>query len=167
MAETLAVTGGDGATLLGQAFEPLRKNQWVLEIDGVDAYLMKTAGRPNKTTEEIVIDWLNQKRYLAAKSTWNDLAVTLYDPISPSAAQQVLEWARLVHEDVTGRAGYAEMYKRTIDLKMVDPMGTVVQHWQLEGAWPKEVNFGDLDYSTGEPTEISLTIRYDRAINLF
>ena len=165
-AETLEIQG-DPSSMLANKFQPIQKNLFVFVIDGIDAFMMKTAARPQKTFEEITIDWLNQKRFLAAKSTWNPLNVTLYDPVSPSASQQVMEWIRLAHEDVTGRAGYAEMYKRNVEIKMVDPMGTVVQHWILEGCWVQDANWGDMDYADGAPVEIALTLRFDRSILQF
>lgn len=166
MAETLSIEG-DASSMLANKFEPKRKNLWVFVIDGIDAYLMRTAALPQKTFEEVTLDWINQKRYLAGKAAWNTLSVTLYDPISPSGTQQVLEWIRLTHEDVTGRQGFAEMYKRNTEIKQVDPMGTVVAHWILEGTWIQDCNWGDLDYSTADPVELSLTLRYDHAVNLF
>ena len=41
MAETLSVTD-----MLPNKFEPKRKFRWVFAIEGIDAFLMKTANRP-------------------------------------------------------------------------------------------------------------------------
>lgn len=163
MAETLNVTG-DASSLLANKFEPKRKFRWVLEIDGIDAFMVKTASRPQITFDETVVDWINNKRKLAGKATWGDLSVTLYDPIAPSGAQQVMEWVRLNYESVTGRSGYADFYKRDIALKMLDPVGTVVELWDIKGAWASDINFNDLDYSASDAVEIALTIKFDNAI---
>ena len=87
------------------------------------------------------------------------LSVTLHDPIAPSGAQQVMEWIRTHFESVSGRAGYADFYKRDIQLKMLDPVGTVVELWDVRGAFLTAADFGSLDYSASDPSEISLTIR--------
>ena len=50
MAETLDVT-----SMLPNKFEPKRKNRWVLMIEGIDAYIMKTTARPTVTTEEVEV----------------------------------------------------------------------------------------------------------------
>ena len=48
MAETLDVT-----SMLPNKFEPKRKNRWILMIEGIDAYIIKTTARPTVTTEEV------------------------------------------------------------------------------------------------------------------
>lgn len=161
-AETLDVT-----SMLPNKFEPKRKNRWVLMIEGLDAYICKTAARPTYTTEEVELPFMNSRRYLAGLTKFNTITVTLHDPIAPSGAQQVMEWVRLHLETVSGRAGYADMYKRDIQLKLTDPVGTVVELWDIKGAWVTEANFGELTYEDGGPLEISLTLRYDNAVLQF
>jgi hypothetical protein len=162
MAETLDVT-----SMLPNKFEPKRKNRWILMIEGIDAYIMKTTARPTVTTEEVEVPFINFRRYLAGLTKFNTLAVTLYDPIAPSGAQQVMEWIRLTLETVSGRSGYADFYKRDIQLKMLDPVGTVVELWDVKGAWITEANFGELTYEDGTLAEIALTLRFDNAVLQF
>ena len=159
MAETLAVTD-----MLPNKFEPKRQFRWVLAIEGIDAFIVKTASRPNVSIEEIEIPYINHKRYVAGKASFETLSVTLHDPIAPSGAQQVMEWVRTHFESVSGRAGYADFYKRDIQLKMLDPIGTVVELWDIKGGFLTAADFGSLDYGTSEPTEISLTIRFDNCV---
>ena len=159
MAETLAVTD-----MLPNKFEPKRQFRWVMAIEGIDAFIIKTATRPNISIEEVEIPYINHKRYIAGKSSFETLSVTLHDPIAPSGAQQVMEWIRTHFESVSGRAGYADFYKRDIQLKMLDPVGTVVELWDVRGAFLTAADFGSLDYSASDPSEISLTIRYDNAV---
>jgi hypothetical protein len=78
-----------------------------------------------------------------------------------------MEWIRTCYESVSGRAGYADFYKRDIQLKMLDPVGTVVELWDVKGAFCTEVNFGELTYEDGGPGEISLTIRADNFVLQF
>ena len=160
--ETLDVT-----SMLATHFEPKRKNRWLLAIEGVDAYLLKSAARPTATTEEVEISWINATRYLASKTKWNPIAVTMHDPIAPSGAQQMTEWLRLIYENVSGRSGYADFYKRNLQLKVLDPVGNVIELWDLIGAWPTEINFGELTYEDGTPVEISCNLRFDQAILQF
>lgn len=162
MAETLDVT-----SMIPTKFENKRKNRWVLMIEGIDAYLIKSAARPTMTTEEVEIPWINSRRYVAGLSKFNTIACTLHDPIAPSGAQQVMEWVRLHYESVSGRSGYADFYKRDIQLKVLDPVGTVVELWDIKGAFLLEANFGELTYEDGTPLEISLSIRFDNAILQF
>lgn len=162
MAEILSVQ-----QMLADTFEPMRKFRWILSINGIDAFTAKTAARPQLVFDETVIDYGNQKRYLAGKGIWQELPITLYDPIVPSASQKVAEWIRLCWENTTGRMGYAQFYKKTINLKMLGPPGDVVQDWEMQGTWVKESNWGDLDYSVSDPVEIALTLRFDQAVLLY
>lgn len=163
MAETLDVT-----SMLATQYEPKRKNRWVLMVEGIDAYILKTAQRPTINVAEIPVPWINDTRYLAGKATFNPMSITVTDPIAPSAAQQVMEWIRLCYECVSGRAGYADFYKRDIQLKLLDPIGTVVELWDIKGAFITESNFGDLTYEDeGALVEITCNIRYDKAVLQF
>jgi hypothetical protein len=159
MATTLDVT-----EMLPTKFQPIAKRQFLLAIEGVDAFLVKTAARPTITTEEVAINWINSTRYIAGKTTFGTMAVTLHDAIAPSGAQQVMEWVRLCFESVTGRSGYADFYKRDIQIKMLDPVGTVIQLWDIKGAFVQEANFNDITYEGSDQTEIALTIRFDNAV---
>jgi len=163
MAETLSV-----ADMLPNKFEPKRTNRWVLQLEGVDAFLIKTAKRPSMTLEEITIPFINAKRYVAGGFTFETMEITLHDPIAPSGAQQVMEWIRTHYESVSGRAGYADFYKRDLQLKLLDPIGTVIELWDIKGAFIKSSNYGDLSYEDDNKiNEISLTLRYDNCILQF
>ena len=98
MADTLNVSD-----MLPNKFEPKRKFRWVFAIEGIDAYLMKTAARPTINTAEQEISFMNSTRYLAGKTKFDAISCTLHDPIAPSGAQQVMEWVRTHFESVSGR----------------------------------------------------------------
>lgn len=153
--------------MLANAFEPKRKFRWTMEIDGIDAFTLKTGARPQLTFEETVIDFINTKRYVAGKQAYSPLNITLQDPIAPSAAQKVMDWVRLAYEVITGRMGYASMYKKNFSLKMLDPQGAVIEQWDITGAWIQDFNGGELDYASSDNAEISIVVRFDAAIHLF
>ena len=160
MAETLSV-----AEMIPNKFEPKRKNRWVFAIEGIDAFLMKSAARPTVQIQETELKYINSTRYMAGRSTFGDLSVTIYDPIAPSGAQQVMEWIRTHYESVSGRAGYADFYKRDCQLKMLDPVGTVIELWDIKGAQLTSAAFGSLSYDDeGTPTQIDLGITYDNCV---
>ena len=145
-------------------FEPKMKNRYIMEIDGIQSYLIKAANRPSINFETITLDHINIKRKLQGKGEWQDLEITLFDPIVPSGAQQVMEWVRLGHESITGRRGYADFYKKDIDFYMLGPVGDKIEQWKLKGAFIASANFGDLSFDSNDPAEISLTLAYDYAI---
>ena len=148
-------------------FEPKLKNRFIFQIDGVPAYLIKTAARPQITFEEVPLDHMNVSRFVAGKGVWQPIEMTLYDPVVPSAAQTVMEWVRLSHESVTGRDGYSDFYKKNVTFNLVGPVGDVVEEWELVGAYIKTANFGDLDFTSSDPVDITLTLQFDYAVLKF
>lgn len=161
-AETLSVTD-----MLPNKFEPKRKHRWIFALEGIDSFLIKSAARPNFTMASKEIPWMNTQRYISGKLKFNTLTVNLHDPIAPSGAQQVMEWIRTHHESVSGRSGYADFYKRDIQLKMLDPIGTVVELWDIKGAFLEGANFNAVDYGGDDPIDINLTIRFDNCVLQF
>lgn len=151
------------------AYEPKVQNRFIMYIDGIPAYMIKAASRPNINNNVITLDHINLKRKLKGKSEWQDLEITLYDPIVPSAAQAVMEWVRLCHESVTGRNGYADMYKKDVTIDVLGPVGDKVEEWQIKGAFPSQVNFNGsaLDWSAQEALLITVTLSMDYAILQF
>jgi len=148
-------------------FEPKLSNRFIMNIEGIPAFLVKTTGRPNITLNEVPLDHINVKRYVKGKAEWQTLTVTLYDPIVPSGAQAVMEWVRLHHESVTGRDGYSDFYKKDITFNVLGPVGDKVEEWTLKGAFIQAATFSDMDYSATNVSDISLTLRFDYAILQF
>lgn len=146
------------------AFEPKVSNRFIMYIEGVPAYLVKTATRPSITFNPIVLDHINVKRKLKGKGEWNDITITLYDPVVPSAAQAVMEWVRLSHESVTGRDGYSDFYKKDVTLQVLGPVGDRVEEWTLKGAFVLSAEFGELDWANDAPLNVTCTIAMDYAI---
>ena len=145
-------------------FEPKLKNRFIMQIDGINAYLIKSMNRPSLESDEVVLEHMNVTRYVKGKSRWQPLEIMLYDPVVPSAAQQVIEWIRLHHESVTGRDGYSDFYKKEVKFSLLGPVGDTVESRTLVGTYIQSANFGDLAFEDSTPVEITCTLRYDYAI---
>lgn len=147
------------------AFEPKTANRFIMYLDGLPAYLIKSVTRPNLSIDPQTLDHINIKRKLrAGKAEWQDITMTLYDAVVPSAAQAAMEWIRLSHESVTGRNGYADFYKKDMTINALGPVGDKVEEWTIKGAFITSVDFGTLDWSAGDPMMVNLTVAYDYAI---
>ena len=146
-------------------FEPKMKNRFIMEIDGIPSYLIRVANRPSIQFEKVTLDHINVKRQLKGKGEWQDVEITLYDPIVPSGAQAVMEWVRLHYESVTGRAGYSDFYKKDLTIDVLGPVGDVVSEWIIKGAFIKDGSFADMNWDTdGEAQNIDLTIGMDYCV---
>lgn len=146
-------------------FEPKVQFRHRLIIDGIEAYVCKATSLPQLDNGEIVIDHINVDFKVKGKSRWQDINVTLYDPVVPSAAQQVHEWIEVHHNSETGLDGYAFLeYKKDICIHALDPKGIPVEKWDVYGAFVADSNWGQLDWSSDDAKEIELTIKYDYAV---
>ena len=145
-------------------FEPKMKNRYIMEIDGIQSYLIKAAARPNIQFSTIKLDHINTYRKIQGKGEWQDISITLYDPIVPSGAQQVMEWVRLSHESITGRRGYADFYKKDISFYMLGPVGDKIEQWTLKGAFIVSADFGSLGFEEDAISDITINLAYDHAI---
>ena len=148
-------------------FEPKVKNRFIMNIDGIPSYIIKAMNRPQIQFDEVTMEHMNVTRYLKGKGKWQPIEVTLYDPIVPSGAQSVMEWVRLSHESVTGRDGYSDFYKKDVTFNILGPVGDMVEEWTLKGCFIENANFGDFDWGTSDPAEITLALKYDYAILQF
>jgi hypothetical protein len=147
------------------AFEPKQANRFVLYMDGIPSFIIKGISAISLTQGEVVLNHINILRKVKGKSVWNDVTMTLFDPITPSGAQAVMEWVRLGHESVTGRDGYSDFYKKDLTINVLGPVGDIVSEWILKGAFIKEATFGDYNWDTeNEAKQIELTLGLDYAV---
>ena len=145
-------------------WEPKYTNRFIMYIGDIPTYIIKAAARPSLTNGEVILDHINVERKLKGKTRWQDVSITLYDPIVPSGAQSVMEWVRLHHESLTGRDGYSTQYKKDIRFNSLSPTGEIIEEWLLKGAFIADSNFGQMDWSTEESVQIELTLKYDYAV---
>ena len=147
------------------AFEPKQPNRFILSVDGFPSFIMKGVSAVSLTQGEVVLNHINIYQKVKGKTTWGDLTFTLYDPITPSGAQAVMEWVRLHHESVTGRDGYSDFYKKDLFINIIGPPGDIVSEWIIKGAFIKEANFGEYSWDTADQAvNISMTVGMDYCV---
>ena len=145
------------------AFEPKVKNRFIMYVDGIPSYTIKKIGAVEVTMEEITLNHINVYRKIKGKAKWGNIDMTLFDPITPSGAQSVMEWVRLHHESVTGRDGYSDFYKKDVTINVLGPVGDIVSEWIIKGAFITNANFGDYswdDESAAQELSVSLAMDY-------
>jgi len=145
-------------------FEPKQQNRFVLYVDGFPAYLIKGLGAVTVSQGTVPLNHINVQRFVKGKTTWGTISMTLFDAITPSGAQSVMEWVRLHHESVTGRDGYSDFYKKDMTVNVLGPVGDVVSEWIIKGALITEAGFGDYNYDSEGAVEISMTVQPDYCV---
>ena len=147
------------------AFEPKQANRFILYMDGIPSFMIKKTAAVTLTQGVVTLDHINVERKVKGKSKWGDVALSLYDPITPSGAQAVMEWVRLHHESVTGRDGYSDFYKKDLTINVLGPVGDVVSEWIIKGAYIKDASFDGYSWSDdGTAQTINMNIAMDYAV---
>lgn len=86
---------------------------------------------------------------------WHPLYMTVYDPIIPSSAQAI--WAHLERGD-----------HFNIKIKLLGPVGDVIEQWLFIDARIVSVDFGKLDWTNSTNIlTIQLKIKYESAELLY
>ncbi len=145
-------------------FEPKQQNRFVLYVDGFPAYLIKGLGAVTVSQGTVPLNHINVQRFVKGKTTWGPISMTLFDAITPSGAQSVMEWVRLHHESVTGRDGYSDFYKKDMTVNVLGPVGDVVSEWIIKGALITDASFGEYNYDNEGAVEISMTVQPDYCV---
>lgn len=126
--------------------------------------------RPSVNFDPIDIDIYNSRVRLAGKHTWEDINVNLRDDASGAVSKLVGEQLqRQLDFMEQSSASSGSDYKFTTRLEILDGGNganepNVLETWEIYGCYLSNVNYGDMNYSSSEPATVSLTLRYDNAV---
>ena len=147
------------------AFEPKQANRFILYMDGIPSFMIKGISAVTLQQGVVTLNHINVERKVKGKSTWQNVTMTLFDPITPSGAQAVMEWERLHHESVTGRDGYSDFYKKDLTVNVLGPVGDIVSEWVLKGSFVVNTNFGEYSWDTPDQSiQLSFELSIDYAV---
>ena len=129
-----------------------------------------TFARPQVIFDPIEIPVYNSKVYLAGRPTWNAVGVTLRDDAGGNVSRLVGEQLQKQFdfmEQASASSGIDYKFVTTLELLdggngTIEPV--VLETWQLYGCFLTDVNYNDMDYGSNEPVTITMSIRYDNAI---
>ena len=126
--------------------------------------------RPSLTFDETILEVYNSRVYLAGKHTWDPLTINLRDDVNNSVT-------KLCGEQIQKQFDFFEQssassgtdYKFTGRIEMLDGGNganavTVLETWELYGAYVQNINYNTMAYATSDPATITLSVRYDNAI---
>ena len=126
--------------------------------------------RPSLTFDETILDVYNSRVYLAGKHTWEPITVNLRDDVNNSVS-------KLCGEQIQKQFDFFEQssassgtdYKFTGRIEMLDGGNganavNVLETWELYGAYVQNINYNTVAYATSDPATITLSVRYDNAI---
>ena len=126
--------------------------------------------RPDLSFDQITLDVYNSRVYMAGKHTWNPITLNLRDDVNNAVSKLVGEQIQKQFDFFKQASAASGIdYKFTARTEVLDggqgaSEPTVLETFELYGAYVESVNYNTLAYNTSDPATISLTIRYDNAI---
>ncbi len=138
--------------------EPVLAHRFIMYVDNIPSYFIKGISGMGWDDGEVTVDHINTYFKTRGKRRYNDITVNLYNFVSPSGYQAVFEWARLGHESVTGRSGYADFYWKDIRFQALSPVGEAASEIIVSKAFIKNAALGDYDWATDTQVISSLTL---------
>ena len=163
------------------SLEPKRQFRWLLYIAGMPQFIVKDVKKPSFSVASTPHDFLNYKFKYPGRVEWQDIQVTIVDPVQPDSTASLVK--------ILERAGYVlpDEYTtqpnepRTISKKaFVDSLGgqiqlvqfgantgdqeeNILEKWTINNPFLTSVDFGNLSYSSDELVNIAMTVTYDWA----
>jgi len=158
--------------------DPKRKFRFTVEFQGIQAaqggaalWYAKTVTKPGFQIAAAEHKYLNHTFYYPGSVTWQDVSVTLVDPVDPDLTATL--------SDIVAASGYSpptdstslnSMSKAksagalgTVYITQVDSDGQELEKWTLWNSFITEIKYGDLAYGDDALTELTVTLKYDWA----
>ena len=154
--------------------DPKRAFRFRVRIPGIDdSYLWyaKKADKPTLSFGEASHSYLNHTYYWPGRAEWNEVSVTLVDPIDPALAGSMAAIVEAAGYRIPKNANEQQTMSKassigpvgTVEIEQLDEDGKAIETWILNNAWIKELTWGELDYSSDDLTECTIKFRYDWA----
>jgi hypothetical protein len=160
--------------------DPKRKFRFIVSFSALNTteggpylWMAKTAGKPSFTISETSYEYFNHKFYYPGRTDWETVDIVVVDP-GNEGSEMAANFSQIVNN-----AGYnppssaidlVSMSKKsavtslgTVLISQVDAEGAPVETWTLWNVFIISVKYGDLDYSSDDLNEITITLRYDWA----
>lgn len=126
--------------------------------------------RPSVAFDPVEIPVYNSRVYIAGKPTWEAVQVVLRDDAGGNVSRLVGEQLQKQYDFMEQASASSGIdYKFITRLEMLDGGNgtsdpTVLETWELYGCFLTNVNYNDVDYSSNDPVTITMSVRYDNAL---
>ena len=126
--------------------------------------------RPTLTFDPIEIPVYNSRVYLAGKPTWETITCTLRDDAGGEVTKRVGEQLQKQFDFMEQASASSGIdYKFQTNFEVLDggngaSSPNVLEAWEIYGCFLSQTDYQNAEYGSNDPMTISLTIRYDNAI---
>ena len=158
-----------------KSVEPKRKFRWLLYWSGVPQFIVKSVKKPSFQVATTAHNFLNYEFNYPGKVTWQDIQITLVDPVTPDSTKslyKILENSGYVVPSeykesaaaTISKAGMVDALGTEIKLSQLNPAGDrSVEKWIIKNPLITSAEFDTLDYGDDGLINVTVTIKYDYA----
>lgn len=156
--------------------EPKRKFRYLLYFAGMPQFMAKSVSKPSFQVGSTQHSFLQHNFNFPGRITWQDVSLTLVDPIQPDATRTLYEMIKtagyVLPPDVLNEGGTRTITKKDmadmLNPVRIDTIGAggadnILESWSLNNVQISSVNFDTLDYSVDDLLNIQITLKYDWA----
>ncbi len=153
--------------------DPKRRFRFTLNIGNIPVWTVKTATKPKVNVGTVEHQFLNHTFKYPGRVTWDNITITLVDPVDPDLAWTFLQKLRKSGYDyptssnIRGTINKKESVEQGLGgivIAQIDADGNPIEQWFLQNPWIVSIDFGgQLDYGAEEMNEITLELAYDWA----
>ena len=128
--------------------------------------------RPHVNFAEITLPIYNSTIKLAGKYTWQDITCDIRDDAAGSVSQLIGEQLQKQLDFMEQSSAAAGIdYKFTTQFQVLDGGNgantpVVLEDWEIYGCYLSDVNYNTFDYGQSEAARISMTIKFDNAVQV-
>jgi hypothetical protein len=127
-------------------------------------------GRPQAQFADITLHSYNSQISVAGKPSWSAVQANVRDDalgtVQKAIGQQIQKQFDFYEQSSAATAGD---YKFQMNLEILDGGNgnfepTILETWELYGCYIQSVNYNSLNYGTSDAVTVSLTIKFDNAV---
>ena len=161
--------------------EPKRNFRFQVQITGLTGgndvlWWAKTVTTPSFDVSEVEHNFLDNKYYYPGRVSWNEITLTLVDPISVDAVRLTNKLlldsgyvipagvpSTLAQKSTISKVKATNNALKEITISILNAEGKAIEVWTLNNPFIRSAKYGDLDYSSDDLRSVEMTIRYDWA----
>ena len=152
-------------------FEPLRKFRFQVTFAGDTIWYAKSVTRPTFEVSVSEYQLINHKIKYPGIVTWNDVEIVIVDSVDEGRGKNY--YGNLLNsgyvfggqtpEGIMKKPKHTNNNFTNVLIQQLRADGQPHETWELINPFIKSVNFGELDYSSDDLLEITITVAYDSA----
>lgn len=126
--------------------------------------------RPTLTFDDVTLDAYNSRVKIPGKHSWNDVTIVIRDDVSSKVVKKLdQQLNRQIDMATQSTPRASSAFKFLTSIETLD--GTngeapgILDQWILIGSFIQNIEYGNNDYTTSDPIQVSVTIRYDSAVH--